>query len=294
MNDFTLHELHCLDAVATTGSFHAAAEKLNRSHPAIYAAIKSLESRLDLQLFDRSGYRVKLTDAGMNFHRHAKEVLEESRRLSEYSACLQKGEETDLTIIIGDLCPTSRVIGLLKRFFNACPQTRLHLHFDTLGGPQERLLNHEADLIIHHIDSKNLQFETIDLFTIDLYPVVAPGFLPFPIDENITPKQLRSVVQCIIRDTAKESVSNINIIEGAHSWTVGDQLTKKELIVLGMGWGHLPKHLVEDEMTKGQLLSIAGSHIKNIQRDIVAARLQDRPVGPVAKKLWEFLKEPMY
>jgi len=81
MIDFTLHELACFDAVTTVGSFHAAAEKLNRSHSAIYNAIKNLETNLAATLMDRSGYRVKLTLDGHAFHRRAKEVLAEAARL---------------------------------------------------------------------------------------------------------------------------------------------------------------------------------------------------------------------
>jgi len=61
----------------------------------------------------------------------------------------------------------------------------------------------------------------------------------------ITPKQMKSQLQCIIRDSAIKTLHDYHVIEGTHSWTVADQLTKKELILLGMGWGHLPLHMIE-------------------------------------------------
>lgn len=75
MGTFTLHDLQCFDAVARTGGFQAAASQLHRTHPAVFAAVSKLERQLDLVLLDRSGYRVRLTDAGKSFHRHAQEVL---------------------------------------------------------------------------------------------------------------------------------------------------------------------------------------------------------------------------
>jgi len=47
---------------------------------------------------------------------------------------------------------------------------------------------------------------------------------------------MRDYVQCVIRDTARYSEPrDYFLVEGARSWTVSDQLMKKELIVQGMG-----------------------------------------------------------
>lgn len=292
MIDFTFHELACIDAVASAGSFHAAAAQLNRSHPAVYAAVKGLESRVGVPLLDRSGYRVCLTPAGEAFCLRAQEVLSEARALRTFAEHLAQGDETDLRVVVGDLCPTAKVVQLLRRYFDECPNTRLHLHFEALGGPWERLFDEEADLILHHVDETDLRLESIGLFPVTLVPVVAPGFLPFPITDKLTPQQMKGQVQCIIRDSAKKSVHDYNVIKGARSWTVADQLMKKELILLGMGWGHMPLHLIERELQRGKLLSIEGKHFKRVTRDIVAARLRERPAGPVAERLWRFLGNP--
>ena len=78
MQNFTLHELQCFDAVVTAGSFQAAAERLHRSHPSVFAAVAKLEGQLGLSLLDRGGYRVRLTEAGRSFHRKVQSVLRES------------------------------------------------------------------------------------------------------------------------------------------------------------------------------------------------------------------------
>jgi hypothetical protein len=53
------------------------------------------------------------------------------------------GEETDLRVVVGDLCPLPEVLGLLRRFFDRCPSARLHLFFEALSGPWERLFGDE-------------------------------------------------------------------------------------------------------------------------------------------------------
>lgn len=69
--------------------------------------------------------------------------------------------------------------------------------------------------------------------------------------------------------------------------TVGDQYTKKEVILQGMGWGHMPLFLVEEEVNCGKLISIAGKYIKGVTREIVIARLSAPEKGIVAERLWQ-------
>jgi DNA-binding transcriptional LysR family regulator len=292
MDHFTLHELRCFDAVVTEGSFQAAAAKLHRTHPTVFAAVGNLERELGLCLLDRAGYRVELTEMGRSFHRRARAFLQELDGLCIHAAQLAMGEESELRVVIGDLCPLPETLGLLRRFFDACPGTRLHLHFEALSGPWERLFDNEADLILHHINKSDQRLEYVDLYTVRLIPVVAPGFLPFPVGDSITPGQMRNHVQCIIRDSARHSEPrDYFVIEGAHSWTVADQLMKKEVILRSMGWGHMPTFLIEQELREGRLVSVAGRHFPGGATEIVAARRRDIPHGPIANRLWRYIEE---
>ncbi|MBV9518882.1 MAG: LysR family transcriptional regulator [Hyphomicrobiales bacterium] len=290
MMDFTLHQLQCFDAVITEGSLQAAADKLLRAQPSVSSAVKNLEEQLGLPLLDRSGYRVRLTEPGRSFHQRTRALLQELRALKTHATQLAMGEESELHVVIGDLCPLPESLALLRRFFDGCPDTRLHLHFEAISGPWERLFDAKADLILHHIDKSDPRLEFMDLFAVRLIPVVAPGFLRFPISPSITPEQMRDFVQCVIRDTAHRLVPHdYYLLEGARTWTVSDQLMKKELIVQGMGWGHLPHYLIKGELEGGKLLPITGEHFKGGQVDLVAARRRDAPHGPIANRLWQFI-----
>ena len=56
--------LRLVEAVARRGSFAGAADELDKVPSAITHAVRRLESDLDVLLFDRRGYRAKLTSAG--------------------------------------------------------------------------------------------------------------------------------------------------------------------------------------------------------------------------------------
>lgn len=292
LDGITLHQLQCFEAVVSEGSFQAAAEKLQRAQPTVSASVKNLENQLQLSLLDRSGYRVTLTAEGRSFYERTRVFLHEAKRLRDHAAQLAMGEESELRVVIGDVSPLPETLALLRRFFDGCPGTKLHLHFEAISGPWERLFDAEADLIFHYVEKGDPRLEFVDLFTVNIVPVVAPNFLRFPISESITPEQMRDYVQCVIRDSATHSAPrNYFLVEGARSWTVSDQLMKKELILQGMGWGHMPRFLVEQNLRDGSLLQISGRHFKGGQADLVAARRRDTPHGPIANRLWQFIAD---
>ena len=288
----TIHQLECFDAVVREGTFAAAAAKLRRAQPSVSAAVKNLEAQLGLALLDRSGYRVALTAAGRSFHERTRLFLADLGALKNHAAQLAMGEESELRVVIGDLCPLPQTLALLRAFFDGCPGTRLHLHFEAIAGPWERLFDGDADLILHHIDKADPRFEFIDLFPVRVLPMVAPGFLRQPVSRAITPEQMRGYVQCVIRDTARHlPPRDYYLIEGARTWTVSDQVMKRELILQGMGWGHLPKYLIEQDLRKKRLLDISGRHLRGGKVELVAARRREVPHGPIAKRLWRYIEE---
>jgi DNA-binding transcriptional LysR family regulator len=66
---------------------------------------------------------------------------------------------------------------------------------------------------------------------------------------------------------------------------------KRELILQGMGWGHMPKYLIAQDLRRGRLLPITGKHFKGGQAELVAARRRDIPHGPIANRLWQFISD---
>lgn len=292
MVPFTLHDLQCFDAVVRAGGFQAAAQALHRSHPAVFAAVGKLERQLGLPLLDRSGYRVQLTAAGSSFHARAQSLLHEMQSLQVHATQLAAGEETDLHVVIGDLCPYAPALALLSRFFAAHPRTRLHLHFETVTGPSERLLDDEAQLVLHGVDKNDPRLAWLDLGKVRFVPVAAPGFLPLPVKRTLGPDDMRPYTQCIIRDSARHAPGRpFYVIEGAHQCTVPDQQMKKEVILQGLAWGHLPDFLIQDELRDGRLLSLAGRFLAGSVEELVVARRADRPHGPVAQQLWAVFQE---
>jgi DNA-binding transcriptional LysR family regulator len=132
--------------------------------------------------------------------------------------------------------------------------------------------------------------EWIDLGRVAMVPVVAPGFLPFPPTTDLTPQRMQAFTQCVLRDSARQPAEQGHfLVEGAPRCSVPDHLMKKELVRHGMAWGHLPRFMIDAELRDGRLLSVAGRHFPGVVEELSAARRRDRPHGPVADQLWDFL-----
>ncbi|HEY2020107.1 LysR family transcriptional regulator [Paraburkholderia sp.] len=292
MNEPTLFQLQCFEALVKEGSFAAAAARLNRTHPTVHAAVTALETQVGMVLLDRTGYRVSLTAQGAAFRSRAAVFLRQYDSLRREAAQLAAGQEAELRVVVGDLCPLPETLGSLRRFFETSTGTRLALLFEAISGPWERLQRGECDLFFHHLDKPSPEIETIELFEVQLVPVAAPGFLQKRIDGSLTIDDLRSYVQCVIRDTSREpSDASYYLIEGAPTCTVPDQLMKRELILQGLAWGHMPSHLIANDLTEHRLASLEGRHLRGAALKHYAARRRNAAHGPVAQTLWKQLQE---
>lgn len=291
MASWKLHDLRCFDAVARFGSFQAAADALHRSHPSVFAAVARLEAQLGLTLLDRSGYRVEPTEAGRLFQARAALSLRDIDTLDAFARQLAGGEETMLRVVLGDLCPRALILSALSGFFTGQPRTRLHLDYEAVTGPFERLREGTADLIFHRADAASHDFEQIRICEVRLLPVAAPGFLPGSAGSERTPRLLQTLTQCVIRDTARHVTAEDHfLIAGAPTCSVPDHAMKKELILHGLAWGHLPDFMVEEELNTGSLVSLQARALSGRTEMLAAMRHADRTHGPIAEKLWETLK----
>ncbi len=74
MRDLKLDQIHAFTQVIGLGSFSAAAERLQRSQPAVSLQVRQLERRLGVRLIERVGKRATPTSAGVSLLEHAQHI----------------------------------------------------------------------------------------------------------------------------------------------------------------------------------------------------------------------------
>lgn len=285
----TLEQLRVLVMIADTGGILAAAEALHKTQPTVSVAIRKLEDELDVQLLSREGYRAKLTPAGEALCRQARIILRQSNVLNDMAGHLARGDEPEVRIAIEASCPLSLVLGVLGRCEEKFPGTQFNIMGETLWGALERLQLGEADLAISPWFEENFEFESFPLSTATIMTVVSPEFRRRFAADTLEIDDLQDTVQVVVRDSSRNPPQrSFGYLPEARHWHVTDHMTKKEIILAGMGWGRLHHHLIEDELRSGQLVPLA---IRNypavLDIEIRVARIRGKPPGPVASASWE-------
>lgn len=79
----TLQQLKYVIGIAETGSFNKAAEKLFVSQPSLTSTIHDLENELGIEIFNRTGRGVTLTNDGTEFLSHARQLYLNYQNLME-------------------------------------------------------------------------------------------------------------------------------------------------------------------------------------------------------------------
>lgn len=141
-----LRSLNTFIQVAELSSFTRAAEKLGYSQPTVSFQIKQLEGELGVQLFERIGHTVRLTDGGRDALAYAQSICRMSREMAQ-------GAERDQEVrgLIRIATSDSLCSPLLARGFASfrAEYPWVSLHITTAGiGEMFRLLDHnEVDMI---------------------------------------------------------------------------------------------------------------------------------------------------
>src|SRR6476660_3932609 len=124
-----LRHLRYFVAVAEAENvLRAATQKLHVSQPAVSRQIRDLEDELGVQLFERTGKAVSLTDAGRVFLREARMVLERTDQAVKKVRAFAQTGETELHVGYSPLPGAQIMPAALRAFQQAMPKVHVRLH----------------------------------------------------------------------------------------------------------------------------------------------------------------------
>jgi DNA-binding transcriptional LysR family regulator len=176
IGNLSLDQLRVLVTIVDAGSFSAAGRKLGRAQSAISQAIATLEALQGVALFDRSGYKPRLTEVGRVLVDHARLVLASAARFEAVAAGTRQGVEPELALAIDPLVPTAPLIDSLRAVGETFPNLPVSFSAEGLGGSLRRLRDGSAALAICLL-LPDLPEDIVayPLLRIRMRPVVAPG-----------------------------------------------------------------------------------------------------------------------
>jgi DNA-binding transcriptional LysR family regulator len=287
----TLKQLTTIRAVARAGTIVQAAEQLNVTPAALTSRIKLLEEDVGLLLFDRSGGRLRLTDAG-------EEVVLAAGRielvLSDLGATLgaMRGQHAG-RISVG-VVSTAKYFAprLIAAFAKEHPRVEVTL----MLGNRAEMINHLRD---YSVDIALMGRPPLD------FPILSDAFGQHPqvvIAEPGHPLASRSAIDkteltdesFIVREDGSGTrtvfeyfFAGVMVRKPRISIEIGSNETIKQAVMAGLGLALISAHTIEAEVESGRLIILDVKGLPIIRQWFIVRRA-DRPLRPVGQALWDF------
>ena len=282
----TFDQVLVFHRIVETGSFKAAAAELHKTQPAISFSIKKLEEEMEAPLFDRTSYRPTLTAHGKMFYEKSLRVLQGMSELEGLTNSFQKKEEPEITLSVDGISPLPRLLTTFRDFGERFPNTKLNLTFDILSETERKVLSRESLFGITHFLSDNSQLEIVPITKVKMIPVMNRDL--FRSRKIKDQEDLLDISQIVVSDKNKNGAS-FGLLDQGKKWRLNDANFKREIILAGLGWGHLPEHTIERELKEKKLTVIDFPDIHPRDLSIHLIRLKKINFGIVAKSLWNEL-----
>lgn len=175
MLGLTIKQLETFVAVAETGGFRRAADRLNLSQSAVTAHVRALEDQLGVPLFHRTTRSVRLTESGETLLAQAGRTLaglEETVHRFRDEAAVRRGR---VTLATAPSFASSLLPGILASFHARFPDIAVQVV--EAFGPDilTAVGNHTADFGVGPIDGVPAAFAVDHLLTDSFKAIVAPG-----------------------------------------------------------------------------------------------------------------------
>lgn len=255
-----LQSIETFIKVAATQNLSRAASQSGYSQSAVTIQIQKLEKELGVQLFERIGKRVYLTERGRAFIPYANELLKAAHAALTFS----QGESKPAGVLriggVESIC-TALLPKLLLDFYRLCPEVEVVVRSGCTGDLLNLLDSNELDLV-YTLDEKlcrpelNCQAEQKEEIIFaslasesahakEIMPVDRLCKEPFILTETHAPYRCE-----LERLLAERNLSIHPILE------IGNTETIINLLKRGMGISFLPRFTVEDALKQNILMEL--------------------------------------
>ena len=246
--------------VAELNSFTKAGEKLGYSQPTVSFQIKQLEQELGIQLFERIGHTITLTDSGRQALSYAQEICRMSDKMIS-SKMVDTTPKGNINLAMADSLCTPMIINNFNKFREMYPQ--ISLNIKTAGTDELfRLLDHnEADIVCtldNHIYSTNYIISNEE--KVDIH-FICSADNPLANNTTLTVNDLlnepflltekgMSYRRLLDENMAKSSIEIKPVLE------IGSADLICKLIKNNMGISFLPDYVTKSAVEKGDIVKL--------------------------------------
>ena len=283
--------LKVFQTVARERSFSRAAEKLDRSQPAVSLAIQRLEAELGEKLIDRSAKELLLTDAGrivLDYAARAENLMRDLR-----NSLAELRDNAAGRLIIGANESTSLyLLGHIERYRRLYPKVKIQVRRCLSSRIPAQLLNGDLELGVISYDPHDANLVALIIYTDHLAFVVSPEHR-FASRKNVSIAELgmetfvaHNVVspyrEIVLREFRRHRVPLNMDLEMPTVETI------KKMVQRNKGVAFLPRMCVESEVAQGTLKEVEVEEL-SVERPIRLVYPARRELSHAARAFLELV-----
>src|SRR3569623_2032501 len=287
----TLDQIAVFLAIVDTGSFAAAARKLGRATSVISFAITNLESQLGVTLLARAGTaKPKLTDAGRAILADSRGMAIALDQLLARARGLTQGQEAEVSLVVDVMLPAKKLVKALDEFAKRFPTVALRLQVEALGAVTQAVLSGSAVFgISGPLELANDLLTRAPAGAVKMLAVAAPAHPLAQVAGPIGQALARDHIQLVLTDRSQLTAGRDFGVLSVKSWRLADLGAKHALLLAGLGWGNMPKPMINDDIKRGRLVELEIEAPGEMHYPFHSVHRSDTPPGPAASWLMERL-----
>lgn len=252
----SLEQAKAFCAVVEQKGYAQAAEYLNKSHSALVYLIKSLESQLNVQVFDRESYRNQLTPTGRRVFQKCKEIMSKVEELDILCQELHDDWEASVKVVFDGIMSIHPFIEIYKEFKLLSIPTIVQTYTDYLQDVEKTFENLQADMMISVSPVKNKNLISFELEPLKIFLVAHKDHPLNKQNKKWTLSEMKQFYFLTVHGDVQLLGLNTSVFEESASFFLSDFSFKKEAIIKKLGFGWLPEHLIESELKNKVLVPV--------------------------------------
>ena len=283
---------------AETLSFSDASKLLHLTQPTVSHHIKTLEKNLGVELFERRGNQLILTEAGTMLIPWARKLIRQSNEIRDMMEALQEKAIGNLKITCSAASGKYVLPHLAARFQERFPEVRVSILPCASREVAQKLLEDEVNLAVVSSELQGQALESQSLY-IDTIKLVVPANHPWTRLKSITPADLLSE-RIIMREEASGTYRVLVSELAKNDITVDDldvflELGNAEGIVqavsAGYGISFVSPQLAGDAIALGRIKTVEIEDWALYRRVYLVRKTLHTPQR-VTDTFWSFVHDP--
>jgi DNA-binding transcriptional LysR family regulator len=282
-----LHQLQVFASVARHMSFSEAAEELMMSQPAVSQSVRALERGLGMKLFEWTGQRLLLTQAGEAIRGPVERMLALGAEIEQALAELRGPSAGPLSLGANTTGGMYVLPEIVRAFRARHPDAQLTLQIESTNRIVDRVMQNFIDIAVVTGPLSDARLTIVDLYRDELLLIVSPSH-PFAGRPSVSPREAADArwvfytPESRTRALVQSAFEHLGLRIAAAMQLASTEAVKKA-VEAELGVAMVSSHAVRRELTLGALASVPVQGLQ-IRRPIHALHRREKRLTPLASR----------